>query len=183
MSGTDRLCVATFGEDVGWVAESGLEACIYDATGSRPGLISLPNHAREASQYLHHIVTHYGDFRDFEVFLQGDPIPHHTGIMTVLKNRSWRWRRVASLCQRVMTYEPSNSHPHNRAAARFAEDIGINLEPGALWAIGAMFAASREALESRPLAWWRRLQAKTIIEREVSPWAIERLWLRMLQGD
>lgn len=176
-----RLCVASFGEDVSWVGRSGLPACIYDATGSRPGLVPVPNEAREASQYLRYIVEHYGQFEDFEVFTQGNPFDHQPHLDDMLKHQPWKGSRVYPL-GRLLYFDPSNAHRHTSWAIEFAEDIGIDPSGRFLWAPGAMFAASRDALMSRPLEWWKRLLAKVIIERERSPWAIERLWLRILES-
>lgn len=180
MSATDRLCVASYGEDVAWVARTGIEACVYDATGARGGLIPVANEAREASQYLRHIVAHYGAFRDYELFLQGDPVPHNPGILAALHYRPWQGRRVAPLSRRVLHFDVANTHPHTRWALDFGAEIGVTLSNDSLWPVGAMFAASREALMARPLGWWQRLLAKAIIERERSPWVLERLWLAIL---
>jgi hypothetical protein len=176
---TERLCVATFGEDVSWVARSGMEACIYDATSSRPGLIPVPNEAREASQYLRHIIANYGDFRDYELFLQGHPFDHNEGIMTTLRAREWIGKRKFPLSRRRVRHRRLGSG-HNRAGLAFARELGIELNENTRWIIGAQFAASREALESRSLSWWRKVFAKVVIEREVSPWAIERVWWEMI---
>ena len=180
MSG-ERLCVATCGEKLDWIPAH-IEACIYDATGTRPGLIHVPNEAREASQYLRHIVTHYGAFRDYEIFLQGDPAPHHPGIVSALRCRPWLGKRVHPLGKMLMKFDRRNRNIHTRLGVEIAEEFGIDLPDGSPWTVGAMFAASREALMSRPLAWWERLLAAAIIEREHSPWVMERLWLAVMRG-
>ncbi|RYD49328.1 MAG: DUF3431 domain-containing protein [Verrucomicrobiaceae bacterium] len=183
MSGHDtcRLCVASHGENVDWVAKTGIEACIYDATGSRDGLIPTRNEAREASQYLRHIIAHYGQFRDYELFVQGDPFAHERGIDTLLRCQPWKGERVFPLSGHVHPLDPDQGKVHHEAAVIQAADSGIVIREGARWVSGAMFAASREAIESRTLGWWQRLLARVIIERTVSPWAMERLWLEILR--
>ena len=178
---SERLCVASYGEDVSWVARTGIEAVIYDATGSRPGLVPVPNEARETSQYLRHIVAHYGAFRDHELFLQGNPFAHQPAILPMLRRRLWATKRFMVLGSRVLNFDPLNQHPHTGDAMSLAEELGITLTKQSLWTVGAMFAVSREALMSYPLPWWRRLLARVIIEREVSPWAMERLWLELFR--
>lgn len=177
----DRLCVATYGEDVSWVPATGYDASIYDATGQRPGLIPVANEAREASQYLRHIIAHYGDFRPYEIFLQGEPLAHSPSLMSMLRHRPWRCVPAMPLGLRCIGHA-SPPRRHYRAAQAFAQDLGIEFPAGRDWHIGAQFAASREALMARPLAWWRRVLAKCIIEREISPWAIERLWMEILSA-
>jgi len=178
---SERLCIASHGEDVSWVAATGIEAIIYDATGSRPELVAVPNEARETSQYLRHIIAHYGDFRDHELFLQGNPFAHQPAILSKLRNRKWATRRVMPLGARVLNFDPLNRHPHTGAALSLADALGITLTRQSLWTVGAMFAASREALMSYSLPWWECLLAQVIIERETSPWAMERLWLELFR--
>ena len=178
----ERLCVATFGEEIGWVTKAGIEACVYDAIGTRAGLIPVPNEAREASQYLRHIVDHYGDFREYEIFLQGDPHAHHPSFETLLRNRPWRGQRCFPISRRVLPFAEGVA-AHREAALVLAGDSGLTVGEDAVWVAGAMFAASREALMSYPLGWWERLLGRVIVEREISPWAMERLWLEILSPD
>ena len=181
MNATERLCVATYGESLAWVVETGMEACVYDATSTRPGLIPVPNDGREATQYLRHIIACYGNFRDYDIFLQGNPTPHNPSIIHVLGLRPWLGLRVHPLGRRTLPFNFTTQHPHPRGAEVFAAEIGIPLDHQTRWTMGAMFAASRQALMDRPLAWWQRLLAKVIIEREASPWEMERLWLEILR--
>ncbi|GAA5124690.1 DUF3431 domain-containing protein [Luteolibacter yonseiensis] len=175
-----RLCVATFGEDISWVAETGFEACVYDATRSRAGLIPVKNEAREASQYIRHIVEHYGDFRDHEVFLQGSPKPHNSSILHAMSLRPWTGKRVHSLGRVTMSFDPNMALPHYEHTIPFAREIGLRMDELQPWTIGAMFAASREALMDRPREWWEMLLEKAVIECAWSPWVLERLWLSII---
>lgn len=172
-----RLCVATYGEDVSWVAGLGIEACVYDATRSREGMIHVKNEAREASQYIRHIIRHYGDFRDHEIFLQGNPKPHNTSILHAISLSPWRGKRVHPLGRVLMPFDPNMPLPHHEQTIPFANQIGLSMGGLQPWTIGAMFAVSREALESRPLEWWEMLLEKTVLESIWSPWVLERLWL------
>jgi hypothetical protein len=170
-----RLCVATFNEDVSWVEKTGLDACIYDATGRRPGLIHVRNEGREAGQYLKHIIRHYGEFRDYELFLQGNPFDHAPDVFETLAARSWQGQRVSPLGP-LMGVHPQ---VHAASAAKLAKDLGLQDVKETGWTYGAMFAASREALMSRPREWWEALLQR-VLDDGNGPWAIERLWLSIL---
>lgn len=69
------LIVSRYDEDVEWVAQTGLPAVVYDKSGT-PGPHALPNIGREAHTYLHHILSRYPDFAEYNVFLQGRPFDH-----------------------------------------------------------------------------------------------------------
>jgi len=173
---SDRLCVASYGEDVSWVAETGMEACVYDATRKREGLIPVPNEAREASQYLRHIVEHYGKFRDYELFLQGNPFDHNPRILQWLSIRNWEGKICYSLGRGTIPCDPSLMLPHAEKLMPFSRDVGLKPAHFRPWSVGAMYAVSRESLESWPLEWWQSLLRKSVVERAWSPWVLERLW-------
>jgi hypothetical protein len=178
-AGNVRLCVASFGEDLAWLSDAGFPACAYDATGKNPALLSVPNEAREASQYLRHIIANYGRFANYELFLQGNPFDHSPRLYEKLVSAPWSGKRVYPLGG-INTFSRFNLIDHNVAACKMADELGLEMPEGTLWPTGAIFAASREALMSRSLAWWEALLEKVVTEKETSPWAIERLWIAIL---
>lgn len=187
---TARLCVATYQEAgvMEWIDNTGMDACIYNvpaANGRRPiwhdRMIPLRNVAREASQYLHHIVENYGNFRDYELFLQGDPFAHAPQILLKLTNRKWEGMAALQLGS-LMHFDPNFSGLFSDQVLPFARDIGMKDSEMGPWTVGAMFAASRHSLESRPLEWWELLQKKVSAARSFSPWVMEQLWLAILNA-
>ena len=136
-----QVVVATYGEDLEWVDGLGIPAFIYDATGQRAGLIPVPNAAREAGQWLHHIVTHYHHLADWTIFLQGDPFAHCHDLRERLDARDFLRRHVTPL-GRTQRYVAGHRHRHSIAADRLAREILGIVPDGAPWIIGGQFAAS-----------------------------------------
>ena len=169
------LVVATYGESVDWVPPLGLTTFIYDATASRPGMIHVPNQAREAGQYLRHIVAHYGRFQDWQIFLQGDPFPHCPDLAVVLATRSFVGRHYFPL-GRELGLDLTSRHPHSLATAEFCHHAFGRTPPWVRWTPGAQFAASRQSLMAWPLGFWQRLLDLALTKPDASPWAMERLW-------
>lgn len=175
-----RLVVASHGEDLAWLDRTGVPAVIYDASSSgRPGLVPVPNVAREAGQWLRHLVREYGRFADWEIFLQGDPFPHCPHLLARLRGRGFL-RRPVTPFGRLQGYVAGHRHPHSIAADRFARDLLGTIPDGCQWIIGAQFAASGPALMKYSLAWWTALRDKVLAEPKTSPWAMERLWYHLL---
>lgn len=171
-----RLCVATFGENLEWLKRFNLDTCVYDATGRRHGLIPVPNVAREASQYLRHIIMHYGQFASHEIFIQGRPTDHNPNLVGEIARGIYRERSVRALGP-VVNFDYSAPHQHDKWAVQLADDLFGGLPHGLQWTPGAQFSASRQALQARSLGFWKMLLAKIEAEADSSPWAIERLWL------
>ncbi len=173
-----RLCVASYGEDVDWVRGTGIEACIYDATGTRgKGFIPVRNKGREAGQYLRHINDHYDDLMDYEVFLQGNPFDHCRRILTHLSERRWEGSEFFPLGGAKGIFNPNSKFEYVDCLLPFAREIGVrNFQD---WTVGAMFAVSRNSLRSRPREWWKALLDKTLFE-PWSPWVLEQLWPAIL---
>lgn len=171
-----RLCVASFGENLDWLERFNLDTCVYDATGSRHGLIPVPNIAREASQYLRHIIMHYGQFASHEIFIQGKPTDHNPNLVSDIARGIYRERSVRALGS-LVSFDYSAPHQHDKWAVQLAGDLFGGLPHGLQWTPGAQFSASRQALQARSLDFWKMLLAKIEAEPDSSPWAIERLWL------
>jgi hypothetical protein len=177
-----RLVIATHGEDLAWIDRTGIPAVIYDASSSgKPGLIPVPNLAREAGQWLRHIVGNYGRFADWEIFLQGDPFAHCPDILDRMRGRDFLRRHFTPL-GRQQAYVAGHRHPHSIAADHFARELLGHIPDGVPWILGGQFAVSSPALMKRPLTWWTALRDKVLAEPKTSPWAMERLWLHLLNA-
>lgn len=79
-----ELVVARYREDLSWLRELDLPACVYnkgpelDSGLLPPGVraASLPNLGREAHTYLTHIIAQYHALPRHTAFLQGNPFAH-----------------------------------------------------------------------------------------------------------
>jgi len=84
-----RVVIAKYKEEIAWteeLKEAGYEVLIYNKDTSlthykeyepkKDGWIDLCNIGRESHTYLTHIVNHYEDLRDVEVFFQGKISDH-----------------------------------------------------------------------------------------------------------
>ena len=176
-----RLVVASYGEDLSWISPLGLPAAVYDSTGVRPGMIPVPNVAREAGQYRRHLVANDGRFGDWNIYVQGDPFAHCEDFADRMARRDFLRRHLTPL-GRVQGYSAGHTHRHSVAADRFARETLGHVPDGCQWVLGAQFAVSGPALMRWPLPWWESLLSKVLAEKHRSPWAMERLWLYILSG-
>ncbi len=79
-----ELVVARYREDLSWLRELGLPACVYnkgpelDSGLPPPGarVTPLPNLGREAHTFLTHIISQYHALPRHTAFLQGNPFAH-----------------------------------------------------------------------------------------------------------
>ena len=172
-----RIVVASYGEDLTWTRDLWLPTVIYDATGRSTLAKARPilNRGREAGQYLHHIVSHYPDFHEWEVFLQGRPFDHLSAQLPDLFARVAEWEDFQPLAPLVPFDE--RHYVHDEWAGQFAREWFGEVPTDLHWVPGAQFAVKREVLLSKPLDYWERLQQKVLEEERRSPWAIERLWM------
>ena len=171
-----RVIVASYGEDLEWTRDLWLPKAIYDATGcsTLEGVVRVQNRAREAGQYLHHIVSNYPHFHEWEVFLQGRPFDHLSGPLVELLGHTPEWGDFHPFGPLVPFDE--RVWIHDQWAAQFAREWFGEVPANLHWVPGAQFAVSSKTLLSKPLAYWAALQKKVLDEEERSPWAIERLW-------
>ena len=174
------MAVASYGEDLSWTTRVSGPVTIYDASksGCFPGAVSVENRAREAGQYLFHIVENYPLFYDWEVFVQGNPFAHAND--PILKGGAfdWSWRPFQPLGN-LVSFNPRGCE-HDRWAARFATEWMGGVPAGLHWVVGAQFGVHRKLLLNRPLRYWRSLREKVLAEEDRSPWAMERLWMALV---
>jgi len=162
------------------------------------GVVRLPNVGRESHTYLHHIVSNYDRLADVTFFAQGrtddhcNDLPgvvlrHWTGVEDALLVRSPGGRRrgmVGLGGWRIPLDEELRcgrwTEDGRALTARMFADLFEDPPPpgGTIsFTAGAIFAATREAVRSRSVTFWRRCLA--YVDREVNPlagFAFERLW-------
>ena len=175
-----RMAVASCGEDLSWTRLVGGPVTIYDASGSAgfPGAVPVENRAREAGQYLFHIIRNYPFFHDWEIFVQGNPFAHSADPVLRGGAFDWSWGPFQPLGN-VVGFDPRGCE-HDRWAARFATEWMGGVPAGMHWVVGAQFGVHRKLLLNRPLDYWQSLREKVLGEEGSSPWAMERLWMALV---
>lgn len=172
-----RIVIASYKEDLEWVKSLGISYKIYCASETkREGTISVPNIAREASQYLFHIIDSYknSDFYDYEIFSQGSYMPHIPDFCEKIKSLYYKKYDFCHLND-VVPFGYGQC-PHDVFAKQFytewfgADNYNYRFSPG------AFFSVTRKRLLGRSLHYYERLYAKVIELHYMSPWAMERLW-------
>ncbi len=175
------LIVAHFQEDLGWLAPlfaDGHNAIIYEKGGGNRGPV-LPNMGRESHTWLHHIVTHYDQLDDYNVFLQGEPLSHCPDLAEQLRNP----RDYADLGN---WFENSNDIGRpwrgDCPVGKIYQDF-IGQFPGVVdFCVGGQFMASRAQIQKHSCSWWSSLLTRHNNE-PFAPWTFERLWPSLLRGS
>jgi hypothetical protein len=175
-----QLVVAKYQERVEWAEQLPFESIIYDKSSSpAAGSIPLPNVGREAHTYAEHVCRNWDRLADITVFSQGNPFAHvGTGFLE-------RAARVPDGAQYVdlvgyLLESHADGLPHH--AGLPIAPVWELLFPGEpmpqrfTFGAGAIFAASREAIHRRPLAWWQRLCDFLETDQLQGAWVLERLW-------
>ena len=132
--------------------------------------------------YLHHIVENYGKaLADVTYFLQGDPLAHANASQmfdTPSTPVSWfqslgRWKLT------VVDFKCVHWDTKGQELMRsMYTDLFESPPPDSYtFTAGAIFAASRKAIEHRPLAFWKRCLDYLAHERDpFAGYAMERMW-------
>jgi hypothetical protein len=176
-----QLVVARYHEDIRWLKRFlPLSSIVYDK-GDPHGPDALPNVGREAHTYLHHIITHYDDLADITVFLQGDPYAH----VPDLDEKIWMLEddvQFLDLCDQLIVEDASGEPVHpGLPLGKMYECLFHRQAPEHfLCHAAACFAVSRENIRSRPRDFYEHA-VKLVLEFELGPWAIERLWRLIFQ--
>ena len=178
MNESAHLTVASYKENLDWVDKVQCAVTVYNVGGLGIG-IPLPNVAREASQYMHSIITRYHEFRPYEIFCQGNPFDHCRNFLDQLNGETYvnkGWHGFGKLYRiKWENIDKGQMHRNLQAAAFYRSFFNKPSTPLIQWSVGAQFSVSRERLLSHPLSYYERLQEKILAEKS-SPWAVERLW-------
>lgn len=168
-----RMCVATHGEDLDWLDKvpKGIRVCVYDATGKRDEYRSVPNEGREAGQYIRHMLRFWGDFAEYELFVQGNPFEHAPDFLEMLEARGWEGLDMFRFGR---PGNPDSVYNELRCADLIGR-LGLPYDSRHYWSFGAMFAVRGEVIRARGREWWERLLGEVLAD-SVSPWCVERQW-------
>lgn len=170
MSNT-QVVIASFNEDLRWLKwlPDSWSLQVYNTKADREdlpaGAIKLPNTAREAGQYLHHLANRYDDLADVTLFLQGDP--WHHGAPNLVKTL------IEESLPHPICY--LGAAPPNRAMAHVPhfdqakailrkgyeaigrEGVGLTIP----FTVGAQFYVRREVVHALPRDFYHRLLQAT----------------------
>jgi hypothetical protein len=129
---------------------------------------------REAEQWLNHIIWRYDTLADVTVFLQGHPHDHchdFKEVVEALEN--------VTFCTLPRTPAPSTVGAEAEFCGKFWQQLGQVELQKVWWKPGAQFAASKEAILSRPREWYEQVQ-KLARKTDRSGEILERTWWNIL---
>lgn len=199
-----EVVVARYAEDVSWLrplatdASSGMlrlynkGAPMTIESGFETTAIPLPNVGREAHTYLHHIVHHFDDMREYVVFVQGSILANEGCCTNPLQYVldlvvSARALGVSANWKRWNDMYPTEYTMRERVACTPSEDgcfgdwFRKHVSPVYIsdpkWFKGAVFCVRSEWIRTRPKTYYQTLLAAS--SRSVAPeeaYYLERAW-------
>lgn len=178
--------VARYNENVNWTC--GIPNCVIYNKGATPPtetyhpVIPLENVGREGHTYLHHIITNYDDLDDWTAFLQGNPFDHTPDLEARLRLFSPTKNGFQYLSRDLydinLCYDRTDFSLHALLIDTYRRVFGQSkTDHGFRFGAGAQFIVSRDAIRSRPKAFYENILA--ILATSVNPpegFAIERFW-------
>jgi hypothetical protein len=160
------VVIASYGEDLRWMSwlPDSWRHFVYctkaDRTDLPDGAVILPNVAREAGQYLHHLATRYDELADITLFLQGFPFDHNApAVIRTLLNKEL----PHPICYLGANPPMGPMHkPHfdqAKAILRKGCDVIGKEEIGDVipFSVGAQFYVRREVVHAYPREYYQRL--------------------------
>ena len=184
-----ELVVARYREDLAWLGNipPQIQARVYDKSPDG----DLPNVGREAHTYLHHICENYDALPDLTVFAQGKPFDHafdfHKTLRALAAHNDvadYRWLgHIVDTddCNgaRLFATWSKNSGDERLAMNGFHRALfGTDGPATYTFRLGAQFAATRDLICSRPLAFWQRA-LQLSVEFPDAAHCFERSWDRV----
>lgn len=199
-----ELVVAWYEEDIGWIADANLEPWTtvyakgsgmrYPPTFERPP-VPLPNVGRESHTYVYHIVQNYDNLADVTFFVQGRCSDHCPQIAVMVRNHvmgsspalqpgqamrglgSWRLQLAHDLS---CIHFPGDGPDATRQV--FAKLFRSPVPHERIeFTAGAIFVATRDAIRSRSLDFWKL--CLSLLDNGINPiegYIFERLWEAIL---
>jgi len=167
-------------------------------------VVNLPNKGRESQAFLYHIVTQYDDLAPVTVFCQGkidDHIPKSKENMTSAEYVRYLGNQAHehgisqnTVCEPDVPWAPRRSFKILTWNGETNEDSGTSFgtwfenyllqefpnQKEYLWYPGALFAATKERIQRRPLSFYKRII--NTVSNSVAPEAshfMERSWYYM----
>jgi hypothetical protein len=197
------LIVARYNEDLNWLRRvpRGARVFVYDK-GATPGPSAIGKHrtlnnaGREAHTYLHHIVEHYNDLAEVNVFVQGKPFDHAPDLHRFLRGlaagtervEGFRW--LGFLVDRddrtgSRLFQTWSKNPERRPLAmeEFWRVVFADEPCPAEFVFfgGAQFAVTREAVRARPPSWYENALAASTGLPDAAH-CFERVWDKVFRA-
>jgi hypothetical protein len=148
-------------------------------------LASNCTNGREAEQWLNHIIWRYDSLADTTIFLQNNPFDHCPFIVELVESNETKKFTPLPFSKVCPAKSLLNEHknPDGDCVFTLCNNFWRLLESSDLdhvfWSAGAQFAASREAIQSRPLEWYVQVQNASRTYPK-SGEALERIWWNIL---
>ena len=135
---------------------------------------------RESHTYLYHIIKHYDELADINIFLQGDPIEVYSDTRETLRallKRDFQDVNFLTLNFPLIICDKRASPLHRglpleRVFKRLLQGPCPDLFA---YSWGAMFCVSKEYIRKRPLAFYEEMM-QIVYEEPLSGYIFERLW-------
>ena len=196
-----EVVVARYAEDVSWLrplVSSGMlrlynkGAPMPPQSGFADMAIPLPNVGREAHTYLHHIVHHFDDMREYVVFVQGsilanegcctNPLQYVLDLIASARalgvSANWkRWNDMYPTEYDMRERVPCTPSDDGCFGDWFRKRVSPLYIPDPKWFKGAVFCVRSEWIRVRPKAYYQTLLAA--LSRTVAPeeaYYLERAW-------
>jgi hypothetical protein len=196
-----EVVVARYAEAVNWTRKlpGSARVTIYDKSGDLPRerfpwatVATLANVGREAHTYVHHILERYDALAPVSLFCQGHPFDHAHDLHPVARAvvggdevvADFRWLGHIldtddARGRRLFTRWSKNADGRELALDEFHEALFGEPAPALVhFAIGAQFLVTREAVRSRPRAFWERARDLAVSFPDAGH-CFERLWDRV----
>lgn len=163
--------------------------------------VNIPDAGQEAGAYAHHIVTRYDSLADVTIFSQADPSPHINGTRSFVQmahciaegGLKTGFEFIGDRCL-SSAHDPLARRVHlhhtkspliNYSKTPLKDACKYLLDSECPESIehpfGAIFAASRQAIQKHPLEFWRRLHVWCAHSPKTHEAAIlEKLWPTLL---
>ena len=181
------IVVAKYNEDLEWldkiVLPSDAKWVVYNKMGEScipDWHIRLDNVGREAHTYLHYIATHYPNFPEHVMFLQGRPFDHEIDIEGLQHLIDIRPTEPCYAISRMYIECDGNGNPHHSGLPISQTYKEIFLETSAptryRFSPGAQYIVTKASLLERPRDFWNSLYNMTYNSGKHVPYTFERLW-------
>ena len=184
-----NFVIAKYNENVEWTKKLNHKVTIYDKSDNPiPESIKLKNIGREGETFLYHIVNNYDNLDDVTVFLQANPFEHLQLLV------GWRAKltdeeidivinkmnnEINDTLQFTTFYQVLYNVPNGPNGANMTADaIKYYNEYHTYFTVspGAQYIVPKKNILSRPLTFWKKLQAAMYNNEELYGYSQENLW-------
>jgi hypothetical protein len=121
----------------------------------------MPNHGRESSTYIHHIIEHYDDLGDYTAFLQGNPHDHSSNVENKIQIFATMPAVQSDLFFVSDRFVADSRRGHGvggeLAWGKVYDTLFKGKAEGFVYSQGAQYIVSRRAITFRPRAWYQKI--------------------------